>query len=121
MMALKEDKPSPAPPAAGAAASEAGRRLVHLSHGVFEVVLDVRGGWNAEAFRARYQDVLNKYDYIVGDWSYDQLRLKGFYSDKNKGVPPEQRISALDHYVQEYCNFGCRYFVVRRLKPGRGG
>ncbi|MBE3595711.1 MAG: YutD family protein [Hydrogenibacillus sp.] len=97
--------------------------IVHLPQGTFELVEDVRGGWNAEAFRARYQDILNKYDYIVGDWGYGQLRLKGFYSDKNKGVPPEMRISALDQYIQEYCNFGCKYFVVRRVRrpPRYGG
>ena len=27
---------------------------------------------------ARYSDILNKYDYVVGDFGYDQLRLKGF-------------------------------------------
>ena len=33
---------------------------------------------------ARYSDILDKYDYIVGDYGYDQLRLKGFYKDSNK-------------------------------------
>ncbi len=28
--------------------------------------------------------MLDKYDYIVGDYGYDQLRLKGFYKDSNK-------------------------------------
>ena len=50
-----------------------------------ELVKDVRDGFQEEAFKERYADILKKYDYIVGDWGYDQLRLKGFYDDFQKG------------------------------------
>ncbi len=45
----------------------------------YEVVQDEKEGWDEEAFKARYSDVLTKYDYIVGDWGYNQLRLRGFF------------------------------------------
>ncbi|MBE3595280.1 MAG: YutD family protein [Candidatus Carbobacillus altaicus] len=86
----------------------------------FELIRDVRGAFQLEAFRARYLDYLDKYDYIVGDWGYGQLRLKGFYAENRKSAPPDQRIDALDQYIQEYCNFGCKYFVVRRLSEHAG-
>ena len=31
-----------------------------------------------------YSDILDKYDYIVGDYGYDHHRLKGFTKDSNK-------------------------------------
>lgn len=44
----------------------------------YEVIKDYRNGFREEAFKERYAEILNKYDYIVGDWGYDQLRLRGF-------------------------------------------
>jgi uncharacterized protein YutD len=83
----------------------------------YEVIQDVRDGFNEEAFLARYSDILTKYDYIVGDWGYGQLRLKGFFDDKNQKSTYDTKISTLQDYLFEYCNFGCAYFIVQ--KTGR--
>lgn len=94
--------------------------MIRTQAGTYEVIEENRDGWNPEAFKNRYSDILDKYDYIVGDWGYGQLRLRGFYSDSNRKVPFEQRISALDEYLQEFCNFGCPYFVLQKVKPAPG-
>ena len=31
-------------------------------------------------------DYYKDFDYIVGDWAYGKVRLKGFYEDDNKNV-----------------------------------
>ncbi|MBO8171801.1 MAG: DUF1027 domain-containing protein [Bacillaceae bacterium] len=93
--------------------------MIHIQGKTFELIEDHRNGWNAESFRERYNDILNKYDYIVGDWGYGQLRLKGFYEDSNRRAPFDARIGALDEYIQEYCNFGCSFFVLKRVKNNR--
>ena len=31
-----------------------------------------------ERLGERFSEVLARYDYIVGDWGYEQLRLRGF-------------------------------------------
>lgn len=86
-------------------------------HGLtFEVVENYRNGWNEEEFKARYSEVLNKYDYIVGDWGYNQLRLRGFFDDEHKKSTFDNKISTLNEYLYEFCNFGCAYFVLRRVK-----
>ena len=94
--------------------------MIRTQAGTYEVIEENRDGWNAEAFKDRYSDILDKYDYIVGDWGYGQLRLRGFYSDANRKVPFEQRISALDEYLHEFCNFGCPYFVLQKVKSAPG-
>ncbi|MFC7439673.1 YutD family protein [Laceyella putida] len=81
----------------------------------YEVLTNYREGWNAEAFRRRYSDILAKYDYIVGDWGYGQLRLKGFFADQHARATTETRISYLQEYLNEFCNFGCAYFVLKRV------
>jgi len=96
--------------------SEEEADLIRTQAGTYEVMEENRDGWNSEAFKERYSDILDKYDYIVGDWGYGQLRLRGFYSDANRKVPFEQRISALDEYLHEFCNFGCPYFVLQKVK-----
>jgi uncharacterized protein YutD len=93
--------------------------LIRTQAGTYEVIEENRDGWNPEAFKERYSDILDKYDYIVGDWGYGQLRLRGFYENSNRKVPFEQRIAALDEYLQEYCNFGCPYFVLRKVKSAQ--
>lgn len=79
-------------------------------------MLDHKDGWNPEAFRGRYSEVLDRYDYIVGDWGYSQLRLKGFYRDNHPKVSRDTAISGMVDYINEYCNFGCAYFVLHKLK-----
>ena len=76
---------------------------------------DYREGFNAEKLGERYSDVLARYDYIVGDWGYEQLRLKGFFRADNRRAHPDQRIDSLEDYLYEYCNFGCAYFVIERI------
>ncbi|MEJ7490629.1 YutD-like domain-containing protein, partial [Staphylococcus pettenkoferi] len=54
-------------------------------------------------------------DYVVGDFGYDQLRLKGFYQDNNRKAEISKRFSSIQDYLLEYCNFGCPYFVLRHI------
>lgn len=86
---------------------------------VYEVMINHKNGWNAEAFRGRYSEILERYDYIVGDWGYNQLRLKGMYRDGHPKVAKESQVSFTTDYITEHCNFGCAYFVLRKVKDMR--
>lgn len=90
---------------------------IHVSIGSREYLLvkNHREAFDAERLGERFSDVLSRYDYIVGDWGYDQLRLKGFFNDSNRKAAPEQRIDTLEDYLYEYCNFGCAYFVIEQV------
>ena len=55
------------------------KNLIKVDQHYFELIENYRECFNEEQFIARYSDILDKYDYIVGDYGYDQLRLKGFY------------------------------------------
>lgn len=82
----------------------------------YEIVKDYKEAFDGERLGERYSEILDKYDYIVADWGFEQLRLKGFYDNRNRKVPQDQRINNLEDYLYEYCNFGCPYFVVQRLE-----
>lgn len=81
----------------------------------YKIVVDHREGFDAEKLGERFSDVLSRYDFIVGDWGYEQLRLKGFFSADNRKAFPDQRIDSLEDYLYEFCNFGCAYFVIERV------
>ncbi|AKM20235.1 YutD family protein [Geobacillus sp. FSL K6-0789] len=90
--------------------------MICINNHCYELVENVKNAFNEEAFRARYADILGKYDYIVGDWGYNQLRLRGFFDDHNQKATYDTKISTLSEYLYEYCNFGCAYFVLRKVK-----
>jgi uncharacterized protein YutD len=81
----------------------------------YSLVHEHKSGWNPEAFRERFSDVLERFDYIVGDWGYNQLRLRGFYKDGHPRATKESAISSFVDYINEYCNFGCAHFVLSKI------
>jgi uncharacterized protein YutD len=86
----------------------------------YELVQEHKDAWKPEAFKERYSEVLERYDYIVGDWGYNQLRLKGFFKEGSNRATKDSGIASLQDYLQEYCNFGCAYFILERVE-GKGG
>jgi len=86
----------------------------------YELVQEYKDAWKPEAFKERYSEVLDRYDYIVGDWGYNQLRLKGFFKDGSNKGPKEAAIASVQDYIQEYCNFGCAYFILERVAGKTG-
>jgi uncharacterized protein YutD len=88
--------------------------LIELHGNHYEIIENVKDGFKEEAILGRYSDILKKYDFIVGDWGYEQLRLKGFYHDSNAKANYDTKISALEDYLYEHCNFGCAYFVLKK-------
>ena len=81
----------------------------------YVLVKNYRDGFRTDKLTERYSQILTKYDYIVGDWGYDQLRLRGFYESGSKKGTPSQNIDRLMDYLYENCNFGCAYFVLHNL------
>ncbi len=90
--------------------------MITVQNQIFELVKEEKDGFNEEAFKERYSEILNKYDFIVGDWGYNQLRLRGFFDDQNQKATYDTKISTLEEYIFEYCNFGCAYFVLKKVK-----
>jgi uncharacterized protein YutD len=92
--------------------------MILIGGKAYELIADHKNGWNQEVFRERYNEVLDRYDYIVGDWGYNQLRLRGFFKENNPKATKDSSITCLQDYLNEYCNFGCAYFVLERV-PGK--
>lgn len=81
----------------------------------YEIIEDVRDGLDLDELKNKYTDFFYPYDYIVGDWAYGKLRLKGFYDDKNPIKKDINNIKNLKKYIDENCAFNCKYFVIKKV------
>jgi hypothetical protein len=50
----------------------------------YEVITDYKDAFNKEDLEKLYTDYFKNYDYILGDYAYNKLRLKGFCDKKNE-------------------------------------
>lgn len=78
----------------------------------YELLTNYRDAFDKLELSDRFNAYFSKYDYLVGDWGFAQLRLRGFYSEE-RNVPIEAKITALQDYLDENCNIGCPYFVLK--------
>ena len=68
-----------------------------------------------EDFNNRITDYFNEFDYIVGDYAYSKLRLKGFNKKSNKYFNSINDFNLLDKYLKENCAYGCKYFILEKV------
>jgi uncharacterized protein YutD len=81
--------------------------MIETEHGNFRIIKDYREALEILAFNERYVDYLDRYKYIVGDYSSDMLRLKGFTSKNYETIPD---------YLIESCIPNAPYFVLERIE-----
>ncbi len=81
----------------------------------YEIINDIKDGFDLEELKSKYTEYFYNYDYIVGDWAYGKLRLKGFCDDKNPINKELNNIKYLEKYINENCAFNCKYFVIKKV------
>ena len=79
--------------------------MIETDHGNYEVIKDYKEALEIKAFNDRYISYLDKYMYIVGDYSADMLRFKGFTEENHETIPD---------YLIESCTPNAPYFVLKR-------
>jgi len=82
----------------------------------YELIKEYKNGFNEEDFLERCTEYFSEFDYIFGDYSYDVLRLKGFYDKNNKSAKAINSINILDNYIKDYCSHECRWFLLKKAK-----
>lgn len=87
---------------------------IKIEDNYYEIIENYKEGYNEDEFIKKCTDYFYEYDYIVGDWAYGKLRLKGFFDKSNKKCREINDFSNLDKYLSENCAFGCSYFIAKR-------
>ena len=82
---------------------------------IYALIKDYKNGFDEEAIKEKLTDYFNNFDYVVGDWAYGKLRLKGFYNSKNKSFKDYNNYDNLDKYLKENCAVDAKYFVIKKV------
>ena len=82
----------------------------------YEIIENKDNCFDLETFKELYTDYFYDYDYILGDYAYNKLRLKGFCDKGNKKMNKINDYSRKNAYIQQECAYNCKYFVLKRVK-----
>lgn len=85
-----------------------------LENNEYELIENYKDGFNYEEVKNKYTDYFYDYDYIIGDWAYSKLRLKGFYNADNKKCKKINNFNNYKDYISKHCAYECRYFILRK-------
>ena len=81
----------------------------------YEVIKNYRDALNVSDLEGKITDYFFNFDYILGDYAYGKVRLKGFNEKGNRNFKPINDYSKIDEYIKENCAFDCRYFILKVL------
>ncbi len=82
----------------------------------YEIIRNDKDCINKEELEEKITDYFDEYDYIMGDFAYDKVRLKGYYNSDNKMAKKINDIKYLDDYIENYCSYGAHIFLLKKLK-----
>ena len=82
----------------------------------YEIIRNDKDCINKKELEEKITDYFDEYDYIMGDFAYDKARLKGYYNFDNKMAKKINDIKYLDDYIENYCSYGARIFLLKNLK-----
>lgn len=89
---------------------------IELLGSTYEIIKYEKNMLNYEELVNLFTDYFLPYDYILGDYSYGKLRLKGFYESKNKKASKINSYDYIDEYINDYCAYMCKYFILKKIK-----
>jgi uncharacterized protein YutD len=90
-------------------------KQVVINNTKFEIIQDYREGLDLKEVESKLTEYFDSYDYIVGDWAYGKLRLKGFYESTNKLVKNINDFKNIDNYIKNSCAYNCKYFILKKI------
>ena len=82
----------------------------------YEIIRDDGNCINREELSEKITDYFEPFDYIFGDYAYEKVRLKGYYESNNKKVSKINDIKYLDNYIENYCSYGAKVFLLKKVK-----
>jgi len=80
----------------------------------YELIKDHKNGFDLEKVTEYFTDYFASYDYILGDWAYGKLRLKGFCEKGNEIFKDINDYNMIDKYISENCAYDCKYFIIKK-------
>ena len=89
-------------------------KFIILNNNKYNVIENYKDCINEEELNSLFTDYFYEYDYILGDYSYGKLRLKGFFDTSNKKKKKINDINNYEEYLKNFCAYECPYFLIKR-------
>lgn len=89
---------------------------IKLLNQEYVVLKNERDALDEEILNELFTEYFQDFDYILGDWAYGKLRLKGFNDQDNPNYKAINDINTIDDYLENYCAFGCKHFLLQKVK-----
>lgn len=90
-------------------------KKIILNEQEYQLVKYYKNGFDLNELTRLCTDYFKDYDYVLGDWAYGKLRLKGFCDKGNKLFNKINDYSQIDNYIKEDCAYDCKYFIIKRI------
>ena len=87
-----------------------------LNNNEYELIKDYKDAFDLDELTRLFTEYFYNFDYILGDYAYNKLRLKGFYDNDNKKANNINKYDYIDDYLKNYCAYECRYFLLKKKK-----
>ncbi len=81
----------------------------------YAIVKNYRDALNIADLEGKITDYFANFDYILGDYAYGKVRLKGFNEKGNTNFKPINDYAKIDEYIKNNCAYNCRYFILKTL------
>ena len=91
-------------------------KIIELNGQKYEVIENDNNCLNIDEIKEKVTEYFDNFDYIFGDYAYDKVRLKGFNDATNKKVNKINNIKKLEDYKKNYCSFGAKTFLLKKVK-----
>ena len=90
--------------------------MIEIEGNNYNLIENYKDGFNQDEFKEKYTEYFEPYDFIIGDYSYGKLRLKGFCTKLNKICNKINDIKFKDDYIKNLCSYECRYYILEKVK-----
>lgn len=91
-------------------------KKIEINGITYEIIRNDNDCINREELSEKITDYFDPFDYIFGDYAYEKARLKGYYDSNNKQATKINDIKYLDDYIENYCSYGAKVFLLKKLK-----
>lgn len=90
--------------------------MIKINNKTYRLVEEYKNAFDLEVVKEKLTDYFDDFDYIVGDWAYGKLRIKGFCKKENKRYRPINDFTKKQDYLKNYCAPEAPYFVLECKK-----
>ena len=87
---------------------------ITLGNNVYEILENIDNCFDLELLKSMYTEYFYDYDYLLGDYAYNKLRLKGFCDKGNKIFNSINDYKTIDNYIKNDCAYDCKYFIIKK-------